>query len=407
MKTKKTILTTVALCGLLIWSVSYVGAETDSMPEPIAHWTFDEGTGDIVIDVSNNSNGTIKGDYEWVDGKIGGALSFDGGNYVAIANSPNLNTADDMASISLWVMFPDEGHNSKYQAIVRKWISRDGAFCSYTLHRAPGNKISASVQNKNVSQWPGWATLEGLSAHEWHHVVFTYKRDRDEDGSVGLDDGQIYIDGFRVSVGPNRSPYTNRFTIQSCNTTQCKLYIGRQFPSPWGRDNSANFVGFLDDLAIWDVALDDSAIQELYGAHGSRAPEVVIEDVMSPTGAAHAYDNAIWPPNNKLRSVTIEGYVKDELSIAKDGEGLGVSNAYLLIDGSEMVILRDEDVDLLASDGYFSVDIEVRATKGVEYIIELHAADTNSVDMGGPNEGLVDSTYIRVLHNMSNGKSGK
>jgi len=48
-----------------------------------------------------------------------------------------------------------------------------------------------------------------------------------------------------------------------------------------------------------------------------------------------------------------------------------------------------------------------KAKRGAEYIIELYASDTNPEDSGGPNSGLVDSTYIRVPHDMSGGKSGK
>ena len=45
--------------------------------------------------------------------------------------------------------------------------------------------------------------------------------------------------------------------------------------------------------------------------------------------------------------------------------------------------------------------------KGAEYVVELYAADTESADDGGPNSGLVDSTFIRVPHDMSDGKSKK
>lgn len=131
------------------------------------------------------------------------------------------------------------------------------------------------------------------------------------------------------------------------------------------------------------------------------------DDTQHPTGAVHAHDNMIWPPNNKTVTVTLDGYVKDELSIARDGEGIGVSSAYILIDGSEQITLRDETTNLLDNDGQFSIGIEVKATKGAEYLIELYAGDTEPEDDGGPNTGLVDSTYISVPHDMSGGKSGK
>ena len=54
---------------------------------------------------------------------------------------------------------------------------------------------------------------------------------------------------------------------------------------------------------------------------------------------------------------------------------------------------------MLDEDGYFSIEVEVKASKGAEYLIELFAADNNNPD--GPNSGLVNTTYIRVPHNMS------
>ena len=46
---------------------------------------------------------------------------------------------------------------------------------------------------------------------------------------------------------------------------------------------------------------------------------------------------------------------------------------------------------------YFSVEVEVKVSKGAEYHIELHGTDKNP---DGPNSGLVDTPYIRVPQNM-------
>ena len=128
---------------------------------------------------------------------------------------------------------------------------------------------------------------------------------------------------------------------------------------------------------------------------------------MTPDGAVHAHDNMIWPPNNKMVNVVLSGHVKDELSIIRDDGGIGISSAYLLINGLEKIILRDETVDLLDEDGSFTVDFEVEATKNSLVMIDLHASDTNPDETGGPNSGLVDSTYIRIPNDMDNGKSEK
>lgn len=149
------------------------------------------------------------------------------------------------------------------------------------------------------------------------------------------------------------------------------------------------------------------------GAHGPTLDNVRVlplklfpEDIMPPTGAVHAHDNMLWPPNNKSVPVKIEGYVLDEMSMARDGEGIGVSNAYLIVN-RKMIILRDDTTDLLNPDGSFSVVRNLKATKGAKYIIELWAADTTAIDDGGPNEDLVDSTFVRVPHDMSECKDEK
>ena len=117
-------------------------------------------------------------------------------------------------------------------------------------------------------------------------------------------------------------------------------------------------------------------------------------DITPPAGSVHAHDNFLWPPNNKMVEVMISGYVHDELSAARDGWGIGVSEAYLLVNGEETIPL------VLESDGSFSIAKEFEAKEGALYTIELYAADTTPEEDGGPNNGLVDQTYVRVPKSM-------
>jgi choice-of-anchor C domain-containing protein len=127
------------------------------------------------------------------------------------------------------------------------------------------------------------------------------------------------------------------------------------------------------------------------------------EDTMHPAGAVHAYDNVLWPPNNKEVKVKIKGYVMDELSMARDEGGIGVKWVYLLVNGKK-IILKDETINELKSDGSFYIVVHLKAKKNAIYPIKLFAADTVADEDGGPNDGLVDETSVRVPHDMS-GKS--
>ena len=54
-------------------------------------WLFDEGKGKVATDSSGNGNDGEIHDAEWVDGKFGKALSFDGvGNWVEVPHSPTV-----------------------------------------------------------------------------------------------------------------------------------------------------------------------------------------------------------------------------------------------------------------------------------------------------------------------------
>ncbi|MBC8235272.1 hypothetical protein H8E77_37480, partial [bacterium] len=67
----------ISLVFTLLVLTSY--AQVD-MTGVVAIWLLDEGTGDRVTDASGNANdgGFASGEPQWVDGKFGKALSFDG-----------------------------------------------------------------------------------------------------------------------------------------------------------------------------------------------------------------------------------------------------------------------------------------------------------------------------------------
>jgi len=128
-----------------------------------------------------------------------------------------------------------------------------------------------------------------------------------------------------------------------------------------------------------------------------------IADMNHPTGAVHAYPNLLWPPNNKKVKVKIQGYVFDEMSAAKDQDGVGVSEAYILINERKKIILRDETTNLLEPDGSFKVKVPLKAKKYANYKIQLFATDTAVEEDGGPNEGLVDQTKVIVPNDRGKG----
>jgi len=157
-----------------------VSFKTDILPhafkvtaDTVGLWHLDEGSGNDVYDeTDNNNDGAIldgEGD-EWVAGRFGTALNFDGSNdYVAIPDSPNLRP--DYITVEAWVK-PSEHKN---QGIVAKGYTYNIYYDS-----ANGARVEFFTPGGTASCYNGLLSLTG-----WSHVAITF------DGSVGI----IYVNG--------------------------------------------------------------------------------------------------------------------------------------------------------------------------------------------------------------------
>jgi hypothetical protein len=94
------------MCRKLICLVAFVfllGVVSNASAELVAQWRLDEGSGTTVSDSSGNDiEGTFEGDPQWVAGKYGGALDFDGDDSVNFGTPPELVITGDV-SITCWV----------------------------------------------------------------------------------------------------------------------------------------------------------------------------------------------------------------------------------------------------------------------------------------------------------------
>ena len=108
----------------------------------------------------------------------------------------------------------------------------------------------------------GWDTLQGpaVATSTWTHLAITY--------DAGTDTKTLWVDGVAAvsdnvpQSGPTQ--YAPNGTIESEN-----LHIGS------GQDDGANFYfdGNIDDVTIWDEALDGAAIQNIMDNSLNPIPE--------------------------------------------------------------------------------------------------------------------------------------
>src|SRR6185369_16784782 len=89
----------VVLCGLLLGAAASIASAT-SEPIPLAHWSFDEGTGSTAADSGAHAANLGVSGASWVaDGHAGSALHLEHSSVGALAT--NLHAED--LTVTLWV----------------------------------------------------------------------------------------------------------------------------------------------------------------------------------------------------------------------------------------------------------------------------------------------------------------
>jgi hypothetical protein len=198
----------------------------NSSADLIAHWQFDESSGSIAHDSSGNGkNGALKGNPQWVAGRIGGAIQLDGvDDYVEVGSVGISGT--DQRTIAGWAKASTTD--------IPPWTSvfgfvpdgdTDGTYYDIEVDDA-GNYIVFVG---------GWGAIFIPVDTQWHHFAANYNG---QGGSWFLD-GRL-IDSLDGEIG----------TID-------RVRIGT-------RPSTSNFFpGLIDDVRIYNTVLTQAEIKKL------------------------------------------------------------------------------------------------------------------------------------------------
>jgi len=215
----------------------FVVASFPSKSDIIAAWLFDEGSGKVLKDTSGSGNdGEIFGSAKWVEGKFGKALFFDGGktgvDYISVPDSDILDIEEEI-TIAYWAKAESFGG-------LRMPIKKEAV---YALDISESN-IALYIANPSEA-WKGPATGKtGLSANEWYHLAGTFDGETMRVFVNAKEDGKAEYKGT-IAV-------TDRVLMMGVNVLNNEAF--RNVPS---------YHGTLDDMAIFNIALDANEIQAL------------------------------------------------------------------------------------------------------------------------------------------------
>jgi len=251
----KRLISFVLVLGLVLASIA--GAAD---PDLAAHWKFDDGSGTVAVDSSGNGNdGVFVGDPQWVPGHLGGALEFNGDDYLNCGNGPSLQIRDAI-TITFW--FKVDAFQNTWEGFMAKGDD------SYRASRGDGtgNATHMGISGTTVGGGNGWFNgVTTVTDGQWHHYAATY------DGT----EGKIYIDGVLDVTSPGTG---------QINESSYDLYIGEN-----SQATGRLYHGLLDDMRIYSRALMDVEILGVMAGSGTDYPLA-----SSPTPENGAYHPDTW-----------------------------------------------------------------------------------------------------------------
>ncbi len=211
-------------------------------------WLFDDNTGDIAKDSTTNKfDGKITG-AKWTDGKFGKALSFDGKSVVSIASNDKLNIGSAITIVAYF----NATDIKDYRVIVCK----NNQYLVRIDNPAEGNKMSSFV---NLGGWEPRASAIVPDLNKWIHYGATY-----DSATKKL---IVYVNGEAKGESARDGKPT-------ANTDPVTI-------GAWG--TGSYFVGMIDDVGIFNVALSAADIKTIADKGLKSALNLDATTAVSPT----------------------------------------------------------------------------------------------------------------------------
>jgi len=245
-QTTKAILVAVVVLGLFGSAWATEG--------PIAHWTFDEGSGGTAYDSAGGNDGTITG-ATWTSGQINGALDFDGSSdYVNIGRPAALANMGS-GTIMLWLK-----PSITITSAMSGWISLFNKNASgvglegdtFVAFRV--GKLKLDIINDSGTQFQIFSDSDYWPANVWQHATVTW------DNSTGA--VRMYINGTEqaetLDIFTGLAMAVDRDVVVGGNSDK----------------NDCWFNGVIDEVAVYDRALSDA---EIWGILNERSLEVAVD----------------------------------------------------------------------------------------------------------------------------------
>lgn len=171
----------------------------------------------------------------------GWALALDGdGDFVQVPDAPSLDMTDGL-TIAAWIYLDEY---TDWASVVTKGTGQN----NYTLHQVEGHLVfTDDIEGQTLPE-----SNTQIPLHEWHYVTVSF------DGTTV----RFYLDG---------QPDGSRAEPGPLNPNESALYIGADFPG-----GAEYWHGRIDELRIWNQALDPALIRAAMHGHASPIASALV-----------------------------------------------------------------------------------------------------------------------------------
>jgi concanavalin A-like lectin/glucanase superfamily protein/subtilase family protein/peptidase inhibitor I9 len=253
------------------WIQPHLTRPIELDPDPIASYSFDEGSGFTLHDSAGNHDGTVEGASWTSSGKYGSALDFDGTNdLVKIADSSDLDLTNSF-TVEAWAN-PDSF--SAARPLVSKFENPGTGNIGYRLYAsaagAPGIP-GAQVANGTVTNIKGSVPL---STGAWSHLALT------SDGT----NLRFYVNGELAATE----------VAKAATATAGSLEIGHLLPA------NTYFDGRIDEVRLYDKPLSQNQIQADRDEAIDYDPNLTISHIIAGVDYVNEHADQIEVANMSL-----------------------------------------------------------------------------------------------------------
>ena len=321
----------------------------------VAHWEFEEDSGTTIYDSAGHNNGTIYGNPIRETGRLGKGLHLDGfDDYVEVPD--NICLRPEHITISVWIKLDTFNQSvmvvgkSNYADAYNEQYALNIRADATVSHRA-GMNIKRESGGQPSIGWYRVHSVTELETNTWYLLTGTW------DGTTL----RIYVNGVLEAENIDVPPGP----IDDCPGGTLKIGC-------WWNGHEERLNGSIDDVRVYDGALSDTDIAELYAqaptdyyvdaggsdANTGQSPRAAFATIQKGVDAARDGDIVWIGPGVYTGEIRLQGKAITiaglrDAPILQNPAGPAVSFTYYEGSSSVLknVVIRDSQTGILIISG--------------------------------------------------------